>query len=943
MKNFTQICFLITLISLIAFAASAQVNIRGSVTDSKNGEPLIGASIFVKESGEGTVTDYDGSFELRIKGDLPIVASVSYTGYEEQDVNITSASTKLVIKMEETAFTTSEIEIIGQRISEKQKASPLTVESLDLVAIKETASDNFYDGLGALKGVDLTAASLGFKIINTRGFNSTSPVRSLQIIDGVDNQAPGLNFSLGNFLGSSELDVVKVDMIQGASSAYYGPNAFNGVINMQTKDPFFQKGLSVMMKGGERSLFEGAIRWADAFKNKDGAEYFGYKFNFSYLRANDWVADNYNPVDDSRVTKDNPGRFDAVNIYGDEYNAVNDASTTAPWNDVGLGTYYRTGYREEDLVNYNTRNVKANAAFHLRTKPLLQEASPELILSSSFGNGTTVYQGDNRFSLRGILFFQNRLEYRKRDKFFVRAYATHEDAGNSYDPYFTALRLQQMAKPTDLWGLNYRKFWKDQKFQKRAEELGYPKLDLTQFPIPPFDTTAAMMWLQEYNDTLSYWHQLAANFANMADPNPPAGGVQTFDFFEPGTDRFNQAFNDIISRKSNSEENGTRFFDKSALYHVHGEYTFTPTFAEKIVLGGNGRLYRPQSDGTIFVDTAGIRISNYEFGIYSGIEKKFMDEKLTSSLTVRVDKNQNYDWISTPAASLVYKPRPNNYLRVSFSSAIRNPTLTDQYLNLDVGRATLLGNLNGFNDLITLESFRDYTSCLCLDTLVYFNAPPVQPEKVKTFEVGYRTTLFNSLYVDAGYYYSIYNDFLGYNIGIDAEFADNGLPLPGLKVYRLSANSTNRVTTQGFNIGTSFYFMNYYQLSGNYSWNKLNKTFEDDPIIPAFNTPEHKFNVSLSGRNVQVRLGNKYVKNFGFNINYKYVQGFVFEGSPQFTGFIPSYQLVDAQINYNAKSINTTFKLGASNILNNLHYETYGGPRIGRLAYFSVTYEFKKQ
>ncbi len=281
MKNFTQICFLITLISLIAFAASAQVNIRGSVTDSKNGEPLIGASIFVKESGEGTVTDYDGSFELRIKGDLPIVASVSYTGYEEQDVNITSASTKLVIKMEETAFTTSEIEIIGQRISEKQKASPLTVESLDLVAIKETASDNFYDGLGALKGVDLTAASLGFKIINTRGFNSTSPVRSLQIIDGVDNQAPGLNFSLGNFLGSSELDVVKVDMIQGASSAYYGPNAFNGVINMQTKDPFFQKGLSVMMKGGERSLFEGAIRWADAFKNKDGAEYFGYKFNFS--------------------------------------------------------------------------------------------------------------------------------------------------------------------------------------------------------------------------------------------------------------------------------------------------------------------------------------------------------------------------------------------------------------------------------------------------------------------------------------------------------------------------------------------------------------------------------------------------------------------------------------------------------------------------------------
>ena len=73
---------------------------------------------------------------------------------------------------------------------------------LDILAIKETPSANFYDGLGGFKGVDISTASLGFKIINTRGFNSTSPVRSLQIIDGVDNQAPGMNFSLGNFLGA---------------------------------------------------------------------------------------------------------------------------------------------------------------------------------------------------------------------------------------------------------------------------------------------------------------------------------------------------------------------------------------------------------------------------------------------------------------------------------------------------------------------------------------------------------------------------------------------------------------------------------------------------------------------------------------------------------------------------------------------------------------------
>ena len=97
--------------------------------------------------------------------------------------------------MEEDAVTIDpEREIKGQRVSEKQKAAPLTIESLDAIAIKQTVSTDFYNGLGSLKGVDLTTASLGFTVINTRGFNSTSPVRSLQTIDGVDNQSPALIF-----------------------------------------------------------------------------------------------------------------------------------------------------------------------------------------------------------------------------------------------------------------------------------------------------------------------------------------------------------------------------------------------------------------------------------------------------------------------------------------------------------------------------------------------------------------------------------------------------------------------------------------------------------------------------------------------------------------------------------------------------------------------------
>ncbi len=936
MKNFTRIYFLaLGILLLSASGIYAQHIIKGTITNSTNGEPLIGASVFVNATGEGAVADFDGSFELRIKGELPVKLTVSYTGFEEKEIEVASDKDKLNIKLDEAAFITAEIEVVGQRVSEKQKSSPLTVESLDLIGIKQTPSDNFYDGLGSLKGVDLTAASLGFKIINMRGFNSTSPVRSLQIIDGVDNQSPGLNFSLGNFLGSSELDVLKVDLVQGASSAYYGPSAFNGVISMETKNPFLQKGLSAIVKGGERNLIETAVRYADAFKNKDGLDWMAYKFNFSFLRADDWVADNDDAVDDTPSLKGNVGGWDHVNTYGDEYFSLSDLSDSVNLtsSNAGLGVFHRTGYKESDLVDYQSRNIKANAAFHFRLNPAQTYESTEFVVSSSFGTGTTVYQGDNRFSLRDILFFQNRLELRKPGKFFVRAYATHEDAGNSYDPYFTALRLQELSKSQDDWSKEYTGFWKNNIFPK-MKALDYPRPTVSSTGQLIFDFPGAKDWIETHRDSMLAWHALAAAFANLS--NPQVNTSQ--DFFLPGTDRFQAAFDSIVSMKNT--EGGTLFFDKSALYHIHGEYIFQTNFLDEIKVGANGRMYRPNSEGTVFKDTADLRIVNREVGAYAGITKKFSRQWMLSA-TFRADKNENFDLIFTPAASVVWSPDPLNYLRLSFSSGVRNPTLTDQYLSLNVGRATLLGNLEGFDSLVTVESFFDYLGSSYVKPVIYFNAPAVKPERVKTFEAGYRTTLFDRLYLDASYYYNIYHDFIGYRIGIQTTIDPLGPPL-NTKVFRVASNSENTVTTQGFALGANLYFGKYYQLSGNYSWNKLNKTFPDDPIIPAFNTPEHKYNVGVSGRDVPINLGFVKIRTFGFNINYKWIQGFVFEGSPQFTGRINDYSLLDAQVNVRAPKINTTFKLGASNLLNNMAFQTYGGPRIGRLAYFSITYDWKK-
>src|SRR6056300_1118454 len=263
------------LIILLLLGEIAHAQIQGSVVD-QYGEPIIGASVKILQEGEvsniGTVTDFDGKWSLKVyltDRQPSVQVRVSSMGFASKDVRITSTEPQRVA-LSPDQNVLNEVSIVQQRLSEKQQKSALTVESMDALAIKESPSVSFYDHLGTLKGVDLTSASIGFKIINTRGFNSTSPVRSLQLIDGVDNQSPGLNFALGNFLGANDLDIKRVDIIAGASSAFYGPNAFNGVISMETKNPFDYQGLMVEAKGGERQMGQVAFRWADALKDKKG-------------------------------------------------------------------------------------------------------------------------------------------------------------------------------------------------------------------------------------------------------------------------------------------------------------------------------------------------------------------------------------------------------------------------------------------------------------------------------------------------------------------------------------------------------------------------------------------------------------------------------------------------------------------------------------------------
>ncbi|MFN0033381.1 MAG: carboxypeptidase-like regulatory domain-containing protein [Flavobacteriales bacterium] len=963
----------------------AAQTLKGRVVDATNGEALYNVVVGEKGTANGTLTDFDGTFTLELSG-LPALLVVNSIGFAEQEMNVTSVDKLIEIKLVVAETFTPEVEIISDRILLKQKQNPLTVENMDAIAVKEVPTGNFYEGLAALKGVDMASASLAFRVINTRGFNSTSPVRVLQLIDGVDNQSPGLNFSLGNFLGACDLDVKNVEIVQGASSAFFGPGAFNGVINMQTKNPFFTPGLSANLKVGERGLVQPCIRWADFALNNDSLPWFAYKLNLLYLTAEDWHADNYQPIHGGLNGASNYGGYDAVNVYGDEYYGAFDYSTTSAYSTTyrGLGTFYRKGYKEEDLVNYDTENLRASGALHFRLDPKLDYESPELILQTNMGNGSTMYQGDNRFRLENIFFIQHRLELTKKDNYFVRLYMTSEDAGKSYDPYFTALRLRDAARSQEEWASVYIKYWQ-QKVIPKMNAAGYPNLlinpdwpgpvadpDYSEFFLP-YDYDSLDSWYNHYNDSMFVWHNMVQNLTNTGNAGIPT--IDSIGYLVPGTDAFNENFNRITSSKNNEGDGGTRFFDRSRLYHVQAEYKWRLLNLDELRVGANARLYKPNSDGTIFQDADIMNIynytdtiftidsltldttysyinysdttytknpiSNFEFGFYVGAEKKLMEDMLILNATVRVDKNQNYDALLSPALSAVFMPVKDHYLRISLSSALRNPTLTDQYLSLNVGPATLRGNLDGVDSLITFQSFYHFRETQDKDTIEYFNIAPIRPEQARSIEVGYRAMLGGKLYFDASFYNTWYQHFIGYKFGIAAEFDTLGnLYYGSVKAYRYSANSTNLVITRGANVGLSWYFHKKHTLTFNYSYNELVKTDEDDPIIPAFNTPLHKFNVGMNARELWPdSKGN----TWGYAFNFKWVDQYFWEGSPQFTGPVPEFSILDAQVNYTLKKQNINIKLGCSNLLRNLHIEAYGGPKIGRMAYLSLQYEWEKK
>jgi outer membrane receptor protein involved in Fe transport len=907
------VAFCIFLLPPSAF--SQNIILSGNVKNANTKEIVPSVSVEIKDTDAGTFTDDKGNFRINTTKALPLTLIFSSIGYDPQEIIVSSPSN---INVEMVPGSTLGIEVVvsASRVPQKILESPVSIERISTSTIRNSPSTGYYDILKNIKGVDIVYSSLNFATPTTRGFNGSGNPRLNQLIDGMDNQAPGLNFSVGTIVGVTELDVESIELLPGASSALYGSGGMNGTILINSKDPFKYQGLSFQVKTGimhvdkkQRSsagaYHDWTVRWA-----QKASERFAFKIGAQFIQAKDWIATdktNYqvgdlsqneygNVKEGDRISDPN---YDGVSVYGDETTAdladrslpvlvpvaaaikqqmqtqfpqpVYDAA--AAYLDSTVASYptfnvSRTGYDEREVLNNNTVNVKLSGGLYYK----LTE-SVEASLVGYWGTGSTVYTGSDRFSLKNLKIGQYKLEF-KHKNWFARAYTTQENAGETYNATITTRLFNEQWKKSETWYPEYAQGFLVSKLTPYVQSLIGPS---PFTPTPDIDA-----------------HQTARAFSDIGRPD--AGSVQ-----------FNNIFDKVRSTPISRE--GGLFIDKSDLYVAEGQYNL-PTlldFAELLV-GANYKQYVLNSEGTLFADTAGpIKIT--EVGAYAQLSRGFLDDRLRLTASGRFDKNENFDGRFTPRFTALYKLAEDHNIRASYQTAYRFPTTQNQWINLVIGGGTvLIGGLPQLREHYDFENNKVYTvpsvraagaallSGTSLDTalslLVEQQFGEYTPETLKSFEVGYKGLIGKKILVDLYGYFGKYDNFLGRVVVLQALNPGNPLDLFSSSTSRaisVAVNSTSKVTTYGFGASVDYQMPNNFVINGNITTDRI----KDVPpgFVSFFNTPDYRLILGFGN------TGFGYQKRFGFHADLRTQNGYFFESDFR-QGEIPGFTTIDAQVSY---------------------------------------------
>lgn len=817
-----------------------------------------------------------------------------------------------------------EVVISASRTPESILKSPVSIENVQDKLFKNSASPSFFDALENVKGVQMLTPSLGFKIINTRGFANTTNVRFTQLVDGIDNQAPHIGAPIGNALGPSDLDIERVEIIPGTASALYGLNAINGLANFITKNPFSTTGITLQQKIGVNhvrdpnspaKLFsESTFRIAEKL-----SECFAFKVNFTFTKGYDWVADNRTDLNPNANTgvglyggPTNPA-YDPVNGYGNE--SSNRRTITLQGRRYVVA---RTGYSEKEVTDYDVQNIKADVG-------LSYKLNPKTLINYTyrFAGIDNVYQRANRFALKDYVLQQHALEV-KNDIFQVRAFVTSENTGKSYNLRSAAENQDRRFKPDDNWYADY--------------------------------TNA-------FNNAISNPGTTTLQALTLARQAADRGRLQS------GTPAFQNTLKELAD--INNWDVGSALRVKDDLVHGEGQVDIAKALGQKfrentgldLLAGMDYQAYIIQPDGNYFINpAAGKSFETFSYGKTGGFiqaGKNLLKGLLKLSATLRVDKNDYFEVKYNPRFAAVITPGNDQSVRASFQSGSRFPSIFEAYSNVNSGGVRRVGGLrvmsngvfenaylrssidrfqaavtNDFNNngLTTAQAIEKEKGLLVKNKYSY-----LQPEHIKSFELGYKGLfLARTLRIDVDFYYNKYNNFIAQvEMNVPRTTIPDSIPYylnnrSQQNRYRLYTNSQSVVYNFGGSFGISYLIGQHYTIGGNVAYARLSRRENTDGFEDGFNTPKWITNVSFGGEHV--------IKCLSFNITYKH-QGSFYWQSFLINGQVKAYGNIDAQTNYDLMKDKLNLKIGATNLLNRYYYSFLGGPSVGGLYYTTLTYQ----
>lgn len=773
-SNFTTFVLTLALLLLGSVSLLAQnATIKGKVTDA-GGAPLAGASLLVVGTGTGTATDASGMYTLQVQAGT-LTLEVSYLGYEtsSRSISVKAGETATAdFSLSEGSLIAEEIVVSASRQAEKITNAPATISVIGAKAISELPSFNVAELLGRQKGVDYVRSGILGVGVNARGFNSAFNPKNLQINDGRFSSLVATGLPLGALSTTVKEDIERIEVVLGPSSALFGPNAHNGLLNTITKDPRTSEGTTVAL--GATSALDGGL--------------FGENPHALSARFR-----HASKLSDKLAFKVS-GEYTA----GQEF-AFSDSVYIGVVGFPELGSAFdNEGERRPD---YGFNSLRGEAQLYYTPK-----ANHDIILAYGGSNSNNIGNtnaGRNQIRDWQVHWLQARYV---SPRVFAQVYNTWSKTDSTFAMNQRTVNYQSFINA----GFNQE--------EARARSFGEQWLPIPGFPGGGLALNRGALFQDQsrrLNAEVQYNNKIGQQLSYIA-------GVQY--------------------QQDRANSNGTYLLDRNK----DGEI-------EDIVIG--------------------------QLGGYAQLDYK-LGQKFKAVVAARADNHDLYGFNFIPKAALVYFDNRGSF-RLTYGQGIAAPTILNLSGNLFGG--LLLGNGEGFSvteiDVVTNQEVGRY------------EVAPLQVEKIRTLEAGYKGRLSDKLYIDANAYYNWSENFLSPAIQAapDREFFDHdGNPatalIPRIKGYVTDRGSQplgeittvaplpngqsgadviltyanfGRVNTYGADLSLTYMFNSSLNAVVNYSWfgyeidstdlaNDGNRSGKVDANDLAINTPTHKLSLGLN-------------------------------------------------------------------------------------------------